>query len=99
MTAHIFGNTVRMRLPHGYIGLDVTADRLQITERRQRRVLFWRRWRTKVLASVPCRIKVDDTVTLAQLGGDGYVAMVNGDAVLTWAPKPPSRYRGFGIRA
>lgn len=69
----------RMNLPHGFVGLDVTADRLTLTVRRQHRHWwFWRRWRTHVLASVPWRIKVNDTVRVWQ-AGETYVAAVNDD--------------------
>ncbi len=77
----------RMNLPHGYVGLDVTADRLTLIERRQHRHWwFWRRWRTHLLASVPCRIKVNDTVQLMQHGPSTYTALVNGRPALTWPP-------------
>jgi hypothetical protein len=90
----------RMNLPHGFVGLDVTADRLTLTVCRQHRHWwFWRRWRTHELASVPWRIKVNDTVQVMQ-AGETYVATVNDEVVLRWPPEPEvGRYRGFGMRA
>lgn len=65
----------RMNLPHGFVGLDVTADRLTLTVR-HRHWWFWRRWRTHVLASVPWRIKVNDTVRVTWATCDAWFSDV-----------------------
>lgn len=74
-------------LPRGGVALRVSVDAFQITERHQRRFLwFWKRWRTDVLASKPYRIEAGDTVQLKQEGFRYIVSVNAGDPVLVWPP-------------
>ena len=67
----------------GYVSLRVTRTTVTIVKRhRVRFLLFWKRWRTDVLASKQYEAHTGDHVQLHSYG-DRWAASINGDIVVT----------------